>query len=61
MEGEKRGIGIVSFRWWRKPECPERMTVHLQGTDNFSPVDITTLVGISLSYGEPDPLRVNGV
>ena len=26
MEGEKKGVGNVSFRWWRKPKCPERTT-----------------------------------
>ena len=24
MEGEKRGFGNVRFRWWRKPEYPEK-------------------------------------
>ena len=35
MEGERRGIGNVSFRWWRKLECPERTTGQPQVTDNL--------------------------
>ena len=52
MEGEKRGVGNVSFRWWRKPECPERTTGQPQVTDNLT-LWTTTLVRISLSYGGP--------
>ena len=37
MEGEKRGVRNISFRWWRKPEykCPERTTGQPQVTDNL--------------------------
>ena len=35
IEGERRGIGNVSLRWWRKPECPERITSQPQVTDNL--------------------------
>ena len=35
MEGERRRVGNVSFRWWRKPECPERTTSQPQVTDNL--------------------------
>ena len=35
MEWEKRGVGNISFRWWRKPECLERTTGHPQVTDNL--------------------------
>ena len=35
MEWEKRGVGNISFRWWRKPECPERTTGQPQVTDNL--------------------------
>ena len=35
MEWEKRGVGNISFRWWRKPECPERPTGQPQVTDNL--------------------------
>ena len=38
IEREKRGVGNVSFRWWRKPDCLER-TGHPQVTDNFSLMD----------------------
>ena len=41
MEGEKRGVGNISFRWWRKLECPERTTGQPQITDNL------------LTYGYP--------
>ena len=58
MEGEKRGVDKVSFKTWRKPECPERTTGQPQVTDNLW---ITTLVRISLSYGGPNPLRGDGV
>ena len=48
MEEEKPGLGSISFRWWRKPECPERTTGQPQVTDNLH-----TFVRISLSYGGP--------
>ena len=35
MEWEKRGVGNISFRWWRKPESPERATGQPQVTDNL--------------------------
>ena len=35
MEGEKTGVGDVSFRWWKKPECPERTTGQPQEPDNL--------------------------
>ena len=35
MEREKKGVGNVIFRWWRKPECPDRTTGQLQVTDNL--------------------------
>ena len=35
MEWEKRGVGNISFRWWRKPECRERTTGQPQVTDNL--------------------------
>ena len=36
MEWEKRrGVGNISFRWWRKLECPERTTGQPQVTDNL--------------------------
>ena len=33
MEGDERGVGNVSFRWWRKPEYSERITSQQQVTD----------------------------
>ena len=50
------GVGNVSFRWWRKPEGPRKTIGQPLVTDN-----LLTLVRISLSYGDPNPLRVNGV
>ena len=35
MEWEKRGVGNISFRWWWKPECPERTVGQPQVTDNL--------------------------
>ena len=35
MEWEKRGVENIRFRWWRKPECPERTTSQPQVTDNL--------------------------
>ena len=35
MEREKRGVGNISFRWWRKLKCPERTTCQPQVTDNL--------------------------
>ena len=49
MVGEKRGVGNVSFKWWKKPESPERTISQPQVTDLW----IATLVIISLSYGGP--------
>ena len=37
MEWEKRGVGNISFRWWRKPEYPERTSHRLLTT--FSLLD----------------------
>ena len=34
-EWEKRGVGNISFSWWRKPKCPERTTSQPQVTDNL--------------------------
>ena len=39
MEWEKRGVGNISFRWWRKLECPERTTGQLQLLTTFSLMD----------------------
>ena len=35
MEEEKRGVRIISFRWWRKLECLERTTGQPWVTDNL--------------------------
>ena len=35
LRGRRGGVGNVSFRWWRKLECPERTTGQPQVTDNF--------------------------
>ena len=35
IEKERKGVGNVSFRWWRKLECPERTTSQLQVTDSL--------------------------
>ena len=35
MKGEMRGVGNVSFKWWMKWECPERIIGQLQVTDNL--------------------------
>ena len=35
MEGQKRVVRNISFRWWRKLECPERTTGQPQVTDNL--------------------------
>ena len=39
IEGERRAVGNVSFRWWRKPECLERTTSQPQVTNTFSLMD----------------------
>ena len=57
MEYEKRGVGNISFRWWRKPECPERTTGQPQVTDKPH-LRITTLVRIALSYDGPNPSKI---
>ena len=36
MEGEKRGVGNISFRWWRKPKCPKGTDGQPQVTETFS-------------------------
>ena len=60
MKGEERGVQNVSFRWWRKLECPGSTSGQPQVNDNLL-TWIPTLVRISLSYGCPNPLRVDGV
>ena len=60
MEGEKRGIENISFRWMGKLECQERTTTQSQ-VNYWQPshVWITTLVRISSSCGGPNPLKVH--
>ena len=48
MKWEKRGVGNISFRRWRKPEYPERTTGQPQVTDKL----------LSLSYDGPKPFRI---
>ena len=39
MEEEKRGVGNVRFRSWKKPECPERTTASQRLLTTFSRMD----------------------
>ena len=50
MEEEKRGVGSINFRWWRKPECSERTTGQLQVIDN-----LLTYLLLFLPVGDVNP------
>ena len=41
MEWEKRGVRNISFRCWRKLECPERTTGQPQVTDYLLTYGVT--------------------
>ena len=56
MEWEKREVGNVSFRWWKKLECLERTTSQLQVTDNLL---ITLVRDLTIEIKQTGPSKNN--